>query len=113
VIASQHDGQEAAMPEAADFFTGPGQPLTGATTTELAVAQVGHAEVFQIPLEDFSVGDTIRAVDVAGSALGDYVVPATVMMCAVGPLAPTTPGCLDQVQLGDLRRRVLAVIHLP
>ena len=68
---------------------------------------------FQIPLEDFSVGDTIRAVDVAGSALGDYVVPATVMMCAVGPLAPTTPGCLDQVQLGDLRRRVLAVIHLP
>ena len=40
------------MPEAADFFTGPGQPLAGAAATELAVAQVGHAEVFQIPLEE-------------------------------------------------------------
>ena len=61
VIAPEHDGEEAGMPEPADFLAGPGQLLTGTAAAQLAVAQVGHAEIFQIPLEDGRVGlDGVR-----------------------------------------------------
>jgi hypothetical protein len=60
------------MPEGADFLASPGQPLTGATTTELAVAEVGHADILQIAPQDRRVGlDGVRGdPEVARTVVG-------------------------------------------
>src|SRR5215470_12480475 len=51
VITPQHDGDEAGLPERADLFPGSRELFARRARAELAVAEIGHLEVFEIAVE--------------------------------------------------------------
>ena len=56
VVAAQHDRPQAGPPEAPDLFPGPSELLAGRAVAQLAVAQIGDGQVFEVPPEERRVG---------------------------------------------------------